>query len=308
MIVVCGEALVDLTPARVGGKDVYVPHAGGSPLNVAVTLARLEAPASFLGRLSRDFFGQLLRRHLTANAVDLRYLREGPELSTLAFVHLVPGNEPAYLFYTENSADRRLLLEDLPPSFPSDVQALHFGSLSLALEPGASTFELCMRRERGARLISLDPNVRPGVIADRGSYLTRLEGWIRLADIVKVSSADLAWLHPGERPELVARGWLQLGPALVVVTLGVEGCVGLMDAGSVRLPGMPVEVVDTIGAGDAFMGGLLASLHHRGWLARGSLERLTAAEMSEVLAYANRTSALTCARAGAEPPYRREVD
>jgi len=308
MIVVCGEALVDFTPTPVGDGEAYVPRAGGSPLNVAVTLARLEAPAAFLGRLSRDFFGQLLRRHLVINGVDLRYLKDGPELTSLAFVHLVPGEEPAYRFYLENSADRGLLPEHLPPAFPNEVQALHFGSLSLVLEPGASTLEHCMRREREARVISLDPNVRPGLIVDHEAYMRRLDGWVRLADIVKVSVADLAWLHPGEEPERVARGWLERGPSLVAVTAGVDGCAGFTRDQTVRVPGLAVQVVDTVGAGDAYMGGLLARLQHRGWLARARLAGLTATELTEVLSFANRASALTCARAGADPPYRSEVD
>jgi fructokinase len=106
----------------------------------------------------------------------------------------------------------------------------------------------------------------------------------------------------------VARRWLDLGPALVVVTRGAAGCVGFTAAGVVELPAVPVEVVDTVGAGDAFTGGLLAALHHRGWLARAALDGLTATETAEVLSYANHTSALTCRRAGAEPPYRREVE
>lgn len=308
MIVVCGEALVDFTPTQIGDREAYVPRAGGSPLNVAVTLARLGAPVAFLGRLSRDFFGQFLRRHLVANGVDLRYLKDGPELASLAFVHLVPGDEPAYRFYLENSADRGLLPEHLPSAFPDEVQALHFGSVSLVLEPGASTLEHCMRRARQARVVSLDPNVRPGLIADHDAYVRRLGGWLRQADIVKVSVADLAWLYPREEPERIARGWLELGPSLVAVTGGVDGCAGFTREQTVRVPGLVVQVVDTVGAGDAYMGGLLARLQQRGWLARARLAGLTGNELTEVLSFANRASALTCTRAGADPPYRREMD
>lgn len=308
MVVICGEALIDLTPKRVDDTEAYVPRAGGSPLNVAVSVSRLDAPAAFLGRLSRDFFGHLLRNHLLSNGVDTRYVKDGPELSTLAFVHLEPNEEPTYLFYLENSADRKLLPEDLPSAFPPEVQALHFGSLSLVLEPSASTLEQCMRRERGSRVISLDPNVRPGVIRNRDVYLTRLEGWVRLADLVKVSRADLSWLYPGETVERVAERWLDLGPALVAVTRGSDGCVGFSRTESVELPGLAVDVVDTVGAGDAFTGGLLAALHDRGWLKRDQLETLSAAEIGAVLNHANLTSALTVTRPGAEPPWRRELE
>ena len=183
MIVVSGEALVDFTPVRCGEGEGYLPHPGGSPYNVAVALGRLEAPVAFLGRISADAFGRFLRRHLAANGVDLRYLREGAEASTLAFVHLA-GGEPEFTFYGEGTADRQLRPEDLPPAFPRDVQALHGGSISLVLEPIASTLDGLMRRERTRRLISLDPNVRPGLIGDREAYLGRLEEWVASADLI----------------------------------------------------------------------------------------------------------------------------
>jgi fructokinase len=308
MIVVCGEALIDLSPTSCGKEPGYVPHPGGSPFNVAVALGRLEAPVAFLGRLSRDFFGQRLRGHLVANAVDLRYVGEGPEPTTLAFVHLDEGHEAQYVFWSENSADRKLSPVDLPPVFAEEDLALHFGSFSLVLEPVATTLELCMRREHGSRVISLDPNVRPGLIADGDAYRTRLDGWVGLADLVKISRADLDWLYPGERVERSARRWLELGAGLVVVTMGAEGSIGFGQAEAVHVPGSPVQVVDTVGAGDAFSAGLLAWLHREGKLKRQLLERLSTTELLRLLTYANRVSALACTRAGADPPYRSEVE
>lgn len=308
MIVACGEALIDFTPAAFGKAEGYRAHPGGSPYNVAVGLGRLEAPVAFLGKISRDFFGERLRQNLRDNGVDLRYVREGREPSTLAFVHAPTGREPQYTFYGEGTADRRLLSEDVPSGFPPDVQALHFGSISLVLEPAATTLDSVMRREHGRRVISFDPNVRPGLITDRGTYLARLEGWVRVADVVKVSRADLSWLYPEEAFERAAERWKGLGPALVVVTLGPDGAAGWGEAGHVRDPGMRVHLVDTVGAGDAFTAGLLAWFHRTSRLVRREIERLSPSDLAGALGYANRVAAVTCTRPGADPPRRDEVE
>jgi fructokinase len=308
MIVVCGEALIDMSPTSCEGGRGYVPRAAGSPLNVAVTLGRMRVPVAFFGRVSTDPFGRMLKARLKAGGVDPRYLREGPEPSTLAIVGIEDGREPEFVFYGEGTADRMLAPADLPDVPPADAAAIHFGSISLIREPGASTLEMLMRRESPRLVVTLDPNVRPGLIGDRAAYLTRLGGWLRLAHVVKVSRADLAWLHPGEAPEGVARRWLELGPSLVVVTLGADGSFGITRTVLVRTAGRPVRVVDTVGAGDAFMGGLLARLHDlRGFTAE-ALERLEPGTVGDLLRYGGATAALTCERSGADPPGRAEVE
>jgi fructokinase len=307
VIIVCGEALIDLTLSRCGEDEAYFPRLGGSPYNIAVGLGRLEVPVAFLGRISRDFFGDQLRARLLANQVSPGYLRDGPELTTLAFVHQEPDREPEFAFYANGTADGRLEVADLPEAFPDEVAAVHFGSLSLVFEPSASTLGILMAREHGRRLVSIDPNVRPNVIRDPAAYLKRLERWLSFVDLVKVSRADLAWLYPGEPLEAVARRWLDLGPALVVVTRGPDGSTAFTATGAIQVDGIPVKVVDTVGAGDAFMSGLLARLHELRFLERGRLGSLGESEVADVVGYATRVSALTCTRAGAEPPTRAEV-
>ena len=308
MILACGEALVDLVPASLGGEWGYLARGGGSPYNVAIGLGRLGIPVGFVGRVSYDHFGRMLRDRLAANNVDLSYLRDGAEPTTLAVVHLEPGNEPQYAFYGQGAADCGLLPDDLPTAFPDPVVALHFGSISLVREPGASTFEACMSREHGlGRVVSLDPNVRPSLIGDRGTYLRRLTGWLSVSDIVKVSRADLAWLCPEESPEDVARRWLTLGPALVVISRGHEGATSYSTRSIVTVPSVATEVVDTIGVGDAFTAGLLARLYEMRLLDRRALEDLSIFAMRDCLEQANRVAALTCRRPGAEPPHRDEL-
>jgi fructokinase len=307
MIVVCGEALVDMVPGQCGEEPGYVPRPGGSPYNVAIGLARLGAPTGFLGRLSSDRFGRLLRGHLEQNGVDLRYVVNGVEHTTLAFVHAGQGQDVEYDFYTENSADRNLRPADLPTALAPKVEALHFGSFSLALEPGASTLAALMSREQGKRLITLDPNVRQRIVGDLNSYRRRLEGWVATVDLVKASAADLAWLYPDLAPERVAEEWLQRGPALVVVTHGGEGSAAYGRRTSAAAKAPRVEVVDTVGAGDSFMSGAVAWLHHHGRLDPNGLDELSGPELKEMLLYAGRASALTCTRAGADPPTEAEL-
>jgi fructokinase len=296
-----------MVPGQCGEERGYIPRPGGSPFNVAVGLARLGAPTGFLGRLSSDAFGRLLRGHLERNAVDTGYVSTGVEHTTLAFVHTGSGQDVEYNFYAENSADRSLGPRDLPAALAPKVEALHFGSFSLALEPAASTLEGLMRREHGKRLVTLDPNVRAQLVGERSAYIRRLEGLVAVTDLVKASAADLDWLYPGEQAEQVARRWLETGPAVIVVTRGGEGSSAYGQRSSAFAKAPQVEVVDTVGAGDSFTSGALAWLHNHERLAADRVAELTTPELEDLLSYAGRASALTVTRAGADPPTESEL-
>jgi fructokinase len=305
-VVVAGDALIDLTPTTtVRGHLAYEPHPGGSCLNVAVGLGRLGVPTAFLARLSSDAFGQLLRAHLAASEVQSTYFVDTEDLTTLAAVHLHDG-QPTYSFHARGAADRGLLPEHLTPL--PDRAALHLGSIALMLEPIATTLEWLLQREARRRVVSLDPNVRPGLISDRVAYLDRFDGWIRLVDIMKVSEEDLAWLYPRRAPEDVVAGWHAAGIPLVLVTHGEHGASASTPLGSTRVQAPRVAVVDTVGAGDAFMSGALTHLHERGLLRREALRDLDVSGLTELLEVACLVAADTCTRAGAEPPRRREID
>lgn len=304
-IVVAGDAFVDLTSTTsISGAPAYEPHPGGSCLNVAVGLARQGIPTSLLARVSTDGFGQLVRRHLAASGVLSCHLISTEDLTGLAVANLYDGRA-GYTFHTEGSADRQLRPSDLDGVlFELPVgSALHVGSVGLVQEPQASTLVGLMRRESGRRVISLDPNVRPSLITDRGAYLRSLTEWVSWCDIVKVSEEDLAWLHPGLPPEAVAERWLGLGAGLVVVTFGAYGSWGTTGTATARVPTPRVTVVDTVGAGDALMAGMLAELHRTGRLSRLGLAGLDPATLTQVLHAAAAVAADTCTRAGAEPPY-----
>jgi len=309
MILCCGEALIDFVPLP--GVHGYRPCVGGSVYNIAVGLGRLEAPAGFFCRVSTDFFGDMLIDYLAENNVDTRYVVRSNNPTTLAFVSLPEGEgaEPRYIFYTNDSADRLLRVDDLP-DLPGDVKALHFGSISLLLEPGASALEALMQRESRRRIISLDPNVRAGMIDDRDAYRERFEGWVKQVDILRLSRADFEYIYPGGEIEAAVGRWLKSGIALCIVTLGSDGAAGYTAAGArAEVPTPQVKVVDTVGAGDTFLAAALAYCDREGVLYdREKLKNLSEGQLTACLDFASRAAAINCTRAGADPPTWDEVE
>jgi len=301
-VVVAGDALIDLTPTTaVDGTPAYAPHPGGSCLNVAVGLGRLGVPTAFLGRLSDDHFGDLLRAHLDDSGVLQSHVVATSDPSTLAFVHLV-DRQARYSFHVAGAADRGLRPEHLT-ALP-DGAALHLGSIALVLEPVATTLDGLLRRETGRRLISLDPNVRPALVPDRAVYLRRFEQWLGLVDVLKLSAEDLAWLHPSDDEREVVERWLAAGVSLVLVTDGEHGARATTAAASASVPAPQVAVVDTVGAGDAFTAGALAHLSDEGALDRSAVRALDVAGLQALLTAATAVAADTCTRPGADPPRR----
>jgi fructokinase len=300
-IVVAGEALVDLVPDEQGR---LVAHAGGGPYNTSRTLARLQRPVQFLGALGDDRFGAMLRAGLADDGVGLDLVAASARPTTLAVAEVGAGGSATYRFYAEATSafdvDRESALARLAP--PPDV--LHLGGLGLVVEPMASALEAAVEAVRGRALVLVDPNVRPTLIADPAGYRARLARVLAGADVVKLSTDDLAWLEPGAAPAEAARTLVEHGPAVAVVTAGPEGAIVVGRDGERLVPAEPVTVVDTIGAGDAFGGGLVAW-----WQAHGS----TAAELrdldavAEAARFASLVAGRTCERAGADPPRLAEL-
>ena len=316
MILCCGEALIDMVPFSPEdgeGGEAFRPCPGGSPYNSAVAIGRLGVPVAFVGRLSRDFFGQLLVGRLQANGVRTDLLARSDQSSTLAFVKLAPGEEPQYAFYTEGTADRSMLSADLPSRLPKEARCILFGSISMLMEPTASTIESFVRREAGRLVISFDPNVRPVMVADREAYVRRMEGWFASATIVKISGADMDYVYPGLDREAAMAKILTFGPSLLVTTLGTGGAlaVGRREDGTsfmATAPGVRVAVADTIGAGDTFHAGFLSWLELNGKMSRQAIQSLSKAELANALGFANKAAALVCTRRGAEPPTMAEME
>ncbi|WP_424830100.1 carbohydrate kinase family protein [Ruegeria sp.] len=308
MILCCGEALIDMIPeATVSGRDGFVPHSGGAVFNTAIALGRLGGPAGLLTGLSTDMFGQQLAETLKASHVDTAHLIRSDRPTTLAFVKLQDGHA-SYSFVDENSAGRMLLPEDMPRQLPA-ISALYFGGISLAVEPCADAYASLLDMHGGDQAVMIDPNIRPGFIKDQTRYRTRLNRMIAQCDIVKVSDEDLDWIIPG--PESLAEKvplLLQAGPAVVIVTRGGYGATGyLADGSEVSVPVNPVQVVDTVGAGDTFNAGVLAELERAGHLSKPALRALPPAALRAALAKGAQVAAVTVSRAGANPPWAHEL-
>jgi fructokinase len=304
VVVVAGEALVDLVPA--GRDGLFEAAPGGSPANVAVGLVRLGVPTRLAARLADDLMGRRLREHLSSNGVDLSKAPRASEPTSLAIVALGSDGVPDYDFRVEGTADWQWSDQEVEGLLDGPVVALHSGSLALTMEPGAAVLGRLVERAGRTVTVSYDPNLRPLLMGSPDTVRERVEWLVSLSDVVKVSSEDLGWLLPGVALESVAERWLASGPEVVVVTLGPDGVLAVAEGtGIVRRPGRRVKVVDTVGAGDSFTSALLAGLHRRGLLGldrREALRAIDTATLGAVLDEAVLASALTCTRAGADPP------
>ncbi|HVK91481.1 MAG TPA: carbohydrate kinase [Mycoplana sp.] len=306
MILCCGEALIDMLPRKSTlGEDAYAPYAGGAIFNTAIALGRLGVPTAFFTGLSDDMLGDVLRQTLSASHVDYSPCATLPRPTTVAFVKLVDG-QATYAFYDENTAGRMITSENLPV-LGDDCEALHFGAISLIPEPCGTTYEALLAREHERRVISLDPNIRPGFIRDREAHRARIERMAAQSDIIKFSDEDLDWfgMH-GSHDELAAE-WLKRGPKVVVITKGAEGADGYTKDHKVSVPGEKVTVVDTIGAGDTFDAGILAALKRGDLLTKAKVASLSETALRDALSLAAKAAAVTVSRAGANPPWAKEI-
>ena len=306
MIVCCGEALIDMLPRRsTDDEPAFAPYSGGAVFNTAVALGRLGVPVEFFSGLSSDLFGQQLRATLAESKVGSRYAHVSGRPTTLAFVHLIDGHA-SYVFYDEGTAGRMLSEHDLP-ALEGDVDAMLFGAISLIPEPSGSTYEALMLREASRRVTMLDPNIRPAFIPDREKHLARIQRMIAMADILKLSDEDLSWFGASGAPEDAIARWLDIGPKLVVMTRGSKGAIGYTKNRKVAVAPTPVKVVDTVGAGDTFNAGILASLHEQAALSKSHIANLSEAEIRGALTLGAAAAAVTVSRAGANPPWRHEI-
>ncbi|PZV38894.1 carbohydrate kinase family protein [Mesorhizobium kowhaii] len=306
MILCCGEALIDMLPrTTTNGEPAFAPYVGGAVFNTAIALGRLGAPAGFFSGLSSDLFGGQFRDALGASKVSSTYAHTSPRPTTLAFVKLDNG-QATYTFYDENTAGRMLTIDDLP-QLGNEIEAMLFGAISLISEPAGSAYEEFMRREHESRVMMLDPNIRPNFIPDKAKHLRRIRAMMAMADIVKLSDEDLNWFGEAGSHEDVIRNWLDRGPKLIVVTRGSEGAIGYTKEHTVTVLTEKVKVVDTVGAGDTFNAGILASLQEQGLLTKTAIAGLSQDAIGKALALGNKAAAVTVSRAGANPPWRHEI-
>jgi fructokinase len=301
-IVVGGEALIDLVPQEAGELRA---HAGGGPYTTARTLGRLEQDVHYLGCISEDGFGAQLRAQLVEDGVALDTVVTTPLPTTLALAELDARGAATYRFYSEATSAPALEPEVALAALPETVDFLHVGTLALVMEPTAIALQAVVEAVADRALVMVDPNCRPTFIPDRGTYRRSLAATLAYAHVVKVSNDDLEYLEPGVDPLRAARNLLADGPRVALVTLGGEGALIVTAQTEEAVPAPKVEVVDTIGAGDAFGGGFLAY-----WAMKG-LDRDALGDPGAVRAattFACVVAARTCERPGADPPRRSDFD
>lgn len=299
MITVIGETIIDLV--HTGGRS-FEAHPGGSPLNVAVGLARLDRPTAMMARLSGDAFGRILRNHAESNRVDLSPAVDAPETATLAVVTLDEAGRATYDFYWDGTADWQWTDAELA-ALPADTAILHTGSLAAWTQPGADRIAALVEKIRGSVLISYDPNMRPKLLGTPEKVRSLAERSVAAAHVVKASDEDVQWLYPDESIDDVVRRWLSAGPDVVVITRGAAGASAFTKTGlEISRPGIAIQMVDTVGAGDAFTAGMLDAVAARGLGSPETIAGITGRQLTEILDYAILAAAITCERPGADPP------
>lgn len=307
MIVTCGEAVVDFLPETdADGHRLFRPVLGGSLYNVALGLGRLGVPAAYYWELSTDPFGEWFARELEAAGVALDCLARSDRPSPLAFVDL-SGTEPHFQI-----VDAGRIMSTFDPAangaLPAGARMLHTGSAILSLEPGGAAIEAFVQAAADGVSISLDFNVRPPSVPDLAAYRARLDRLVAVATIVKASAADLAFLEPGTAPETILERWRAAGVPLGLVTLGGDGAIAATRSTELRLPGRSLVLKDPVGAGDAFMTGLLSRLWEMEAVTADRLAEFDTAALRSALETAQDVAAYVCRRPGAVFPWRAELE
>jgi len=307
MFVVSGEALMDVFGGDANAHGLMLDaRIGGSPLNVAIGLARLAQPVAFFGAVSTGFLGQRLMRALRDEGVATEAVARLDAPTTLGLVGLDESGVASYSFYGHDCADRLLPLDALA-AVPATARAFHFGSYAMVIEPVAATQRALVEREHRRSLIAYDPNIRLNVEPDIERWRDTLRWMLPRCHLLKVSEEDLSLLYPDTAPADLAHDWLDRGVSCVVVTHGGDGASAWRSREQLRIDPVAVPVVDTVGAGDTFQAALLAGLAEQGVWTRESLRDMAAAPMRQVLQFAARAAAVTCSRRGADMPRRAEL-
>jgi fructokinase len=307
MIVVCGEALMDVFDAGATATGVALDaRIGGSPFNVALGLARLGQPVAFCGAVANGFLGERLMRCLEDEGIDRTLVQRVDAPTSICVIGLDAHGVPAYDFYGERGADRRLD-ESVLARVPAATRALHVGSYAMVVEPVGTTQRALVERVHRRTLISYDPNVRLTVEPSLQRWRETLAWMLPRTHLLKVSEEDLGLLFPGQAPDTLAVQWLAQGPRLVVVTRGGAGSLAFSAVARAQAAPVAVDVVDTVGAGDTFQAALLTWLAERDRLSIDGVTQLDSAALQELLGFATRAAAITCSRRGADLPRRGEV-
>jgi len=326
MILCIGEAVIDMFQKKAPSLgEVFYPLPGGCSYNTSIAIGRLGVPAAFLGRLSKNFFGEIQMERLRENNVNTGLILRCEQNPILAIIKTGEGKEPQYAFYDEGTSDRLLSGEELRSCLRAakeEISCVVFGSVSINMEPAASAIESFILNISDYRketkfldnpVIAFDPNIRPFMIKDRYAYLKRFEKLAGASDIAKISSEDFEYIFPGVEPEKALEKTLALGARLAIATLGPNGALALLkrddqSVTKVNAAGIKItSLADTVGAGDTFLGAFLSRLELTGKLSHNAIADLSAEDLKAALVFANKAAAIVCTRHGAQPPAMEEM-
>jgi fructokinase len=297
---VCGEALIDLIPVEPGSEQRNaIP--GGGPANTAHALARLGIPTEFIGGLSDDEYGRRMRAEFIADGVGLTFTPEHKLPTCLAIVSIAIDGGATYEFKIDGTATFAFEAETLPDPNTFNPDAIYIGTLATIIEPGVKILKDWIEKSKDCAPIIYDPNIRSAVISDRDKYQEVVKNWVALSSVVKASEDDLTWLYPDIEPLDIAHTWVEEGVKLVVITKGENGIIGVTNYQEIFIPGIKVDVIDTVGAGDTVGAVLVEAIVEFG------LEKLINELLSHTLHRAVLAASITCSRSGANPPTKDEL-
>ena len=301
-IAAIGEILIDFTPSGKNGQgaDLFAKNPGGAPANVLAMAARLGGKTAFIGKVGRDTFGNFLRSVLVQNRIGSSGLAEDKAVPTaLAFVQLDENGDRSFTFYRNPGADRMLTAQEVKTELIDNCQIFHFGSVSMTHDPSrsATLYAAKYAKEQG-KLVSFDPNYRAMLWDNEADALEQIKKGIAIADILKVSEEEAQLITGDKDPAIASQKLLNMGPALVLISLGELGAYYRNHACSGYVPTYQVDTVDTTGAGDAFVGAFLWKVHD---MMKEELDFMSSVELRQIISFANAAGALTTTRGGAIP-------
>jgi len=294
---VCGEALIDLIPR--GEQKIAI--VGGGPANTAKALARLGFDSYFIDGISTDGFGGMIKDQLLHDGVNLKYAHYSDKQTCTADVSLDKAGVASYIFTIDGTATFDFTNDWLPDPAEIKPVVLQIGTLATIVQPAADVLLEWAKSVAKVAPVVFDPNVRSSVQPDRPKYQEAIAKWAAISAVIKVSEDDLSWLYPEQDQIAIAEEWIKGGSTLVIITKGSYGIIGVTKDDVVSVPGVKIEVVDTVGAGDTVGAIVVEAIVERG------LEVITGDVLREVLVRATKAAAITCSRAGANPPTRDEI-
>ena len=295
---VAGEVLIDLIPDGSERKSIV----GGGPANTAKALAKIGIDTQFIDGISSDEYGQMAKGELVASGVKLDYVKYSDKPTCLAIVSLSDSGSASYEFVIENTATFDFTPDWLPNPQSERTSLLHIGTLATIIEPGSSVLFNWAQSVANVAPIVFDPNIRPAVLGDRDEYAKKVEKWVAISSVVKVSDEDLNWLYPSKSIDEIVKNWLEVGAELVVVTLGYKGITAYLKNEQISVDAVKVVVADTVGAGDT-VGAVLVEA-----IVKSGLDKLTGEVLKTMLNRATKAAAITVSRSGANPPTLKEIE